>query len=303
MRRRWCKPSGVLGAVALSLGLSMPAWAIWEGISPIQPIMPRWTWQGIERQERLQDLTPEQRERIRRLPADQQEGAIDAMTREPRGAARGAWGRGPATGTATPEGTAGEDEAGPEGEVRQPGAAEPQTEDEMRQKGEAPSPEMRRPDSAAPEGEGQEQDERQLRREGQESGVRGPGEGQQEADSGLHRTEVELKPVPKSRRAPAPGETAVTADNPIDAASTHLEMARSSADAQDWEGAKAHLRQAGDALDQIDARSDRNAQRYLDRLKHDIRSAEGDVDSHARDLDIRLQNIERNVRGLKPEER
>jgi hypothetical protein len=92
-------------------------------------------------------------------------------------------------------------------------------------------------------------------------------------------------------------------DNPVDAADTHLGMARSSAMAEDWESAKSHLRAAGEALDQIVARGDRQVQRYLDRLKADIRDMEKAVDARDRDLDVRLENLERNVRNLRPEER
>jgi len=122
-------------------------------------------------------------------------------------------------------------------------------------------------------------------------------------NDGARRTEVELRPTPKSERAPAPGDPTIMSDNPVDAADAHLGMARTSAMAEDWEAAKSHLRAAGEALDQIDARADRQARRYLDRLKADIREMEQAVDSRDRDLDVRLENLERNVRGLRPEER
>jgi hypothetical protein len=332
MRRRWLKPSGVLGAVALSLGLSAPAWAMWEGLDPIQPIMPRWTWQGIENQERLRDLTPEQEARIRRLPADQQEQALDEMIREQRGTLRGESGtphrmRQQST-EETDEHTRGEEQEKSEGgadQMRRPGESDRQTDDGTMRQDETPAPDadtrqqsepspdsgIRQQPETSPDTDGRQQmdesrqEERQMRREQHEtsSGVRAPASAKQSADTNQQRVEVELKPVPKSERAPAPGETTVTADNPIDEAGIHLEMARTSAMSEDWEATKSHIRQAGDALDQIVVRGDRNAQRYLDRLKGDIRSTEKAVDSRSRDLDTRLQNLERNVKHLKPEER
>lgn len=320
MRRRWSTPSGVLGAVALSLGLSLPAWAMWEGIDPIQPIMPRWTWEGIEMQERLRDLTPEQQSRIRRLPAEQQEEALEEMIREQRGTRRGEAGlhdrmRHMPTDEMQQrirsEETR-EERSGPEGEMRRRGEAERQPADETLREEESapPETEMRQPE--APSDSEMRRDDEQMRQEQRDmhkeqhetsSGVRAPAAGPKTADDSMKRTEVEIKPVPKSRQAPAPGETAITADNPIDEAGDHLSMARTSAMSEDWEATKIHLRQANEALDQIVARGDRNAQRYLDRLHTDIRNAEKAVDARARDLDIRLQNLERNVRRLKPEER
>jgi len=77
--RRLITPSGILGALALTLSLSGPAWAIWEGITPIEPVMPRWTWEDVDLQERLQDLRPEERLRLKNMPAEQRRQALEDM--------------------------------------------------------------------------------------------------------------------------------------------------------------------------------------------------------------------------------
>jgi hypothetical protein len=322
---------------------------MWDGIDPIQPIMPSWTWKGIENQERLRDLTPEQANRIRRLPSDQQEQALQEISRENRHV-RSDEGmhermrRMPIDETQERTRTGEPDEEmqrreGESDQMRRPGEGEPQETDDGS---------MRHDGTTAPEGDIRQQEQRQIEderqqdmeerpdgsmREQQDQEIRqredmpedqermrqdqdgvhdgmphresSPPQSQirQSAESGTNRVEVELKPVPKSTRAPAPGESTVVSDNPIDEAGTHLEMARTSAMSEDWAATKSHIRQAGEALDQIVAKGDRNAERYLDRLKGEIRSMESAVDNRASDLDIRLENLERTVRHLKPEER
>jgi hypothetical protein len=319
--------------LALSLGLSTPAWAIWDGIEPMKPIMPRWTWQGIENQERLRDLTPEQANRLRRMPSDQREQALEEMSRENRGTTRGSAGMHermrhmPTEEQERPEDEqmrrSGESEREP-GEMRHEGETtapesemrqdETGTEREMRRDESEMRREETRTDTEAPERDMRQDEmrqpapseqERSMRRETSpsESQVRQDESSRTSADGNAERVDVELKPVPKSGRPPTPGETTVISDNPIDEAGAHLGMARTSAKSEDWAATKGHLRQAEEALDQIVAKGNRNAERYLDRLKGEIRDTEKAVDKRARDLDIRIENLERSVRHLKPEER
>jgi hypothetical protein len=258
---------------------------MWEGIDPIHPIMPRWSWAGIDHQERLRDLTPEQAARIRRMPAEEQASALDDIRREHRQTMRGS------------AGMAERMQRMPIDEMDERTRSGAPTMDEAR-----PDGGMRRPDDSGTDEGMSPEDETSAMPRGRDEAGMAPMR-QSAGDDGSRRTEVELRPIPKSQRAPAPGETSVMSDNPVDAADTHLGMARSSAMAEDWESAKSHLRAAGEALDQIVARGDRQVQRYLDRLKADIRDMEKAVDARDRDLDVRLENLERNVRNLRPEER
>lgn len=78
MRARWLQraPLG-LGVIALSMTLSAPAWAMWEGIRGTEPIMPSWTWQERQRRIQEQDLqgkTESERARIRQQRHAQVEG-------------------------------------------------------------------------------------------------------------------------------------------------------------------------------------------------------------------------------------
>jgi len=117
----------------------------------------------------------------------------------------------------------------------------------------------------------------------------------------MERQDVELKPVPKQMRAPKPGEPITEIDNPIDAARAHVNMAETSLQASDWDGAKAHLRQAGEAIDQIEPGNNRNVTRYLTNLRDDMRRAEKAIDNRDRDVESRLELLDTHLRNMKPD--
>ena len=303
--RRLITRSGVLGALALTACLSTPAWAIWEGIQPIGPIMPRWTWDGIEEQERMQQLSPDEQQRLNRMSPDERAEALRTMGRSHGRMGQGEPGRrtrrspdesssGDVDRSDEPDSDRDTDEARPEapgsgGQVRRGPSAEEEVDRAMRED-EGPSPEMREeraePEPAAPPA--------RARPEAREQ--------QGATEPGVIRREVELKPVPKEMQAPAPGQPTMPAD-PIDAARTHIGLARYGIAHEDWDGARTHLRQAERALDQIEARGDRDVARYLSNLKDDMHRADKAISKKAGDADARLNQLDDHLRSMKPEER
>ncbi|MBC7543752.1 MAG: hypothetical protein H7338_13580 [Candidatus Sericytochromatia bacterium] len=316
----------ILGALALTVGLSGPALAIWEGIDPIHPIMPKWTWDGIESQDRMRHLPMDEQRRLEQMAPAERERAMRTMEQRlgqrrgdsqthrmmPRETLDEMQRRTEGGGAEEPKedrgdrspGSARPDSGGGTGGAA--GQSSPEGDDQMRQDKHPETPESGGDGVHREPGEGGEPTTPEMREErtAPGSGARGPqGRGErQSAESNVIRQEVQLKPTPKEIQPPAPGEPMMP-DHPVDAARAHIGMAHTSVLEQDWDAARNHVRQAEESLNRIERTGNRNVDRYLESLKSDMKRAEQEIGNRSREAENHLERLDTNLRSMRPEAR